>query len=212
MIEVIVEDTLIKEIEQKLGNLSKKAPAVLKKAVNDTAKQARKRMAKEAKKKYVLKVRSFNESMKIKKATVQKPEAIINSKGKMQELMDFRVSHTEYTTGNDRPEMIQGKVKKGGSLKDLEIKGIKAFITRFANGHIAIVRRVKGEQYEGKGAEERKKKYGKKIDLTKIEKLLSPSIPQILGNEKEVYAIVEPDIAEMLHANIEKHINALLEG
>lgn len=40
MIEVIVEDTLIKEIEQKLGNLSKKAPAVLKKAVNDTAKQA----------------------------------------------------------------------------------------------------------------------------------------------------------------------------
>lgn len=200
MIEFKVEDNALKSIEQKLGDLSSKAPTVMKKAVNETAKQARKQLASEAQKKYAVKSGSFNKAMKIKNATVRKPEAIITATGQVQELRDFKVSTNRYATGADRPNLTKGKVLKNGSLKPLEVGGVKAFITKFRSGHVAVVQRVPGKKMKSNP----KKEF--------IKKLLSPSIPTMIGNEEKVYGIVEPDIAENLKANINKHIQALLEG
>lgn len=79
---VVVKAANLSQVERRLGYMKEKAPKVLKMAVNDTAKKARSRLAKEAKKKYVVKVSGFNRVMGIKLATNNKPEAVIHASGK----------------------------------------------------------------------------------------------------------------------------------
>ena len=73
---------MLAEIEKKLGDMRNEAPKVLKNAINQTAKQARKELATEAQKKYVVKSGRFNKAMKIKKATARNFAAIIKTTGK----------------------------------------------------------------------------------------------------------------------------------
>lgn len=200
MIEFKVEENSLKAIEKKLGSLSDQAPKVMKKAVNDTAKEARKKLANQAKIRYTVKAGSFNKAMKIKNASITKPEAIITATGQVQELMDFKASPKKVANGAERPNLTKGKVLKSSSMKPLQMGNLKAFVTQFRNGHTSVVQRVPGKRMESNP----KKNF--------IKKLLSPSIPTMIGNEKEVYGIVEPDIAEDLKENINKHINKLLEG
>lgn len=174
-----------------LGKLNdKEMKKTLKKAVNETAKQARKRLANEAKKKYAIKNPKFNQSMKIKNATVASPIAYIISTGGVNEIMDFKVSPAKYATGRDKPDITKGKVLKENGMKRLEKGNLKAFITRFANGHKSVVQRT------GRGRE--------------IKKLLSPSVPIMLGSQRRVYGIVEPHIGNDLREYLRKFVSQQL--
>lgn len=200
MINVEVDKGSLKSIERRLGELSSKAPTVMKQAVNETAKQARVQLGKTAQKQYSIKTGRFNKSMEIKRAVVSRPEAIIRATGKVLEIKEFKISPNKYATGADRPNITKGKVYRSGSLKKLQKGNLKAFVAKFKNGHIAVVQRVPGK----------KMKSDPKKDF--IKKLLSPSIPKMLGSEEKVYGIVEPDIQANLQANLSKYINKLLEG
>ena len=68
----------------------------------------------------------------------------------------------------------------------------EAFVAKFKSGHVSIVQRKGPERLP-------------------VKKLLSPSIPKMIGNEKQVYGEVEPKIAELLDANIRKYITRTLE-
>jgi len=193
LIKIEVDKVMIQAIEKKLNTMGNKTPEVLKKALNETAKQGRKQLAIEAQKTYVIKSGRFNKAMTVKNATKGNLEAVIGSTGEVTELKDFKVSPSKFATGEKRPEIVKAKGLKNNSLKALQKGDLKAFVTRFASGHVAVVQR------RGKAR-------------LPLKKLLSPSIPKMLGNEEKVYGIVEPDLLKNLQKNLNKYIAKTLEG
>ena len=183
-----------------MNGLQKESNAILKKAINDTAKQSRKSLASEAKQTYAVKVSGFNKSMTIKNATVSKLEATIKSKGEAMELGQYKAQPFRVATGASRPKQIKAKVLTQSSMKSLISGDIKAFVAKFKSGKVAVVERDESR---------RMKSNPKKAFL---KKLLSPSIPQILGNEKKVYGKVEPEIENLLSENIRRELQKVMEG
>lgn len=200
MIKVTVEENALRDIEQKLGGLSNKAPSVLKKAVNETARSTKTKLYKKTKQVYaVTNKKKFNQkSFEIKSATVGSQAAFISTKGEMLELIDFKVSPKQVTRGsNNRPKVYKSKVLKENSMEKLQVGKLKAFIVQFSNDHQSVVQRVPGKKMER----------NPKRDF--IKKLLSPSVPGMVGGEK-VYGVIEPEIATDLKNNIDKHIKVLM--
>ena len=184
MVTIEVDDT-ISNIEKRLGKMKHKAPKVLCKSINDTAVWARSELAKEAQKSYTVKKGGFYKSMKIKKANYSSLESIISSQGETLELYKYKYSKGKKTT--------KAQVLRQGGLKTLEKSGIKAFVAQFTSGHKTIAQRV-GES------------------RLPIKIFYSNSIPTMIGSEKRVYGIVEPNIEDKLSEQVEKHIIKVLEG
>lgn len=69
------------DVERRLGDLKAKAPQVIARSLNWTAKSARTRLANKAKEVYTVKSVGFADSMKIKNATPGNLDAILRSQG-----------------------------------------------------------------------------------------------------------------------------------
>lgn len=201
LVSIKVDEAKLKNIEQRLDKNAKQASNVLKKAVNKTAKEAKKKLAVKAKEEYTLKggASQYNKAMIVKSAVKANPEVMISIKGEAIDLIDFNVTPKMIARTGNRPKQYKGKVLRKSSLKTLEKGGVKAFITEFASGHIAIVQRVPGKRMKSKP----KKEF--------LKKLLSPSIPQILGSDR-VYGQVEPEINESLKQNLSEFIKQQMGG
>lgn len=183
------DQQLLKTIEDALGDLQGESRKVLKNAVNKTAKQAKEKLAEKAEETYVVKKTRFTKAMATKNATVSKPEATIEITGAQLELKDFKVSPATYNPSN-RPSMTKAKVLLSSSMKPLQA-GSKAFLAKFANGHVSVVQRRTRRRFP-------------------LKKLLSNSIPTMIGSQERVYGIVEPDIYNDLMANIHAEIGKVL--
>lgn len=183
------DQQLLHTIEDALGDLRGESRKVLKNAVNKTAKQAKEKLAEKAKDTYVVKKTRFTKAMATKNATVSKPEATIEITGTQLELKDFKVSPATYNPSN-RPSMTKAKVLLSSSMKPLQA-GSKAFLAKFANGHVSVVQRRTRRRFP-------------------LKKLLSNSIPTMIGSQERVYGIVEPDIYNDLMANIHAEIGKVL--
>lgn len=194
MIVFTIDDKgMVETIARQLGEYHDKAPTVLKQALNATAKDARSMLANQAKDIYVVQKSKFNKAMTIKNAFARKLEALIVTAGAPLELIDFKTNPKKPPTDAERPDVTTGKVLVKSSLKRLEMGDLKAFVARFKSGHVSIVQRKGPERLP-------------------VKKLLSPSIPKMIGNEKQVYGEVEPKIAELLEANIRKYIKKTVEA
>ena len=185
-------DTLAK-VEKKLGSLKSEAPKALKNAINATAKQARKELAQEAQKTYVVKSGGFNKAMTIKNATAGSLEAVIKARGAPLPLKDFKVSPASARTGAARPDVVKAKVLKASGMKALQKGDIKAFVVRFKSGHVDVAQRQGPPRLP-------------------IKTLYSNSIPKMLGNEKRVFKVVKPNINKNLQENIDKQVRKILEA
>lgn len=203
-----VDEVSREAVERALGDLSEKAPQVLKAAVNKTAKNAKEDLARKAQETYVVKKTRFTKAMKTKNATNARPQAIINVTGEQLELKDFKVSPASYRPKN-RPAVLKGKVLASGSLKALDLVRtkksflsrffkkksaaghIRAFVAKFKNGHLSVVQRKTGNRFP-------------------LRKLLSSSVPVMVGSKKRVYGIVEPNIYNNLINNLNKEIERQL--
>ncbi len=183
------DQQLLQVIEDALGDLRGESRKVLKHAVNKTAKQAKEKLAEKAKETYVIKKTRFTKAMATKNATTAKPEATIKITGEQMELKDFKVSPATYKPKN-RPSVTKAKVLLSSSIKPLQA-GSKAFLAKFANGHVSVVQRRTQKRYP-------------------LKKLLSNSIPTMVGSQERVYGIVEPDIYDDLMANIKTEIGKVL--
>ena len=104
MIQIEYDRNMLAKIERRLGRMKSEAPKVLKNAINQTAKQARKDLAAEAQKTYVVKSGRFNKAMKIKNATAGSLEATIKATGAPMELKDYKVSPA--TARTDRKSVV----------------------------------------------------------------------------------------------------------
>lgn len=206
MVAYRVEENALKYIEQRLDGMKKDAPSVLKKAVNETAQQAKKMLAKKAKQQYTVKGANFGAVMQIKSARISSPTATIEAKGEPIPLTHFKVSHGKRTT--------KVQVLKSGRLKELSVNrggtDVKAFVNNIARkGQVRAKDTKKGKkgsavihyavaQRDGKARLGIQEKYGN-------------SLPAMIGS-KWTFGELEPEIQNVLKENIEKHINLVLGG
>lgn len=204
---VVIEAINLSQVERRLGGVKEKAPKVLKLAVNDTAKKARSRLAKEAKKKYVVKVSGFKRVMRLKLATNNNPVAVIHASGKKIPLAKFSYRAGTLGTGeyfNPTLHRYQtgaggisatGKILKGTRFKPSSEAKLKWFVAKMASGHTGIfVRNTGVKRHEGSK------------NNPEITEIMGVSIPEMIGNEKQVYGIVKPHIKSDLKEAVDRHV------
>lgn len=192
-VEIDQEQELVKLI-QKMNSLPKMiaAPSILNKALTSVARQVRKQIIKDAKGRYAFSKngrKTLTDKAKggpeVLSASGSHSDTAIRSVGPMREIMDF------VTSPNTDTGAAAAKVLNSSSMKELETPdGLKAFVTRFASGHVAIVRRT-GEK------------------RLPVKKILSPAVPQMLQQE-DVRTNAEVLTYEFLQSEIAKQVEKVL--
>lgn len=203
MIEITLNQNTLGQIETRLGNMKGQAQSVLKNAINQTARDARKDLAAEAQKKYTIKSGAFNKAMKLKSASVSNLEATIIATGAPIPLKNFRV----VKSGGQ----VRVQVVKEGGLKALEVGGRNAFMNNIARkGQTRKTDTQKG----GKGTQVKHMAVAQRLTEKRlsIKELYSNSVPFMIGNERRVYGVVRPHIQANLQRNVEKQIRKVLGG
>ncbi len=210
ILEVDVDEELIK-IMRKMVLLRDQlsSPKTLATALNAAGRKVRKQIVADTKEQYAIKNKKIlsdkNEGApRLFNASASKLVAEIRSKGPMQDIMSFM------TTPNSETGAAAAKVLSSSSMKSLEYNGIKAFVTQFASGHVAIVQRDPTGKYST-GAAARIAKYGPGADMAKVKKLLSPAVPHLLANE-EVRSKAEAMTYEYLQEEIRQRIEKTMRA
>ena len=182
-------DGEIQKIVRQLNDLPTqlKAPTVLARAMNLTANEIKRKIGKQARKKYaitddrILKDKSKG-AMYLEKATGADPAAVLISKGGMMEVMAYT------TRKNDSATAAMLKVLNESKLTALEVEGRKAFETTFRSGHTAIVQRRTEARLP-------------------IKKLLAPAVPHLYGKS---YEEAELDYYGILQKHIQQQVEKVL--
>lgn len=156
------------EVSQRLGELRRKTPAVIKVAVNATARETRKEMLRRVLKRYALTAKGKDRAKGLKqkvKATNADPAAVLwigGINGARADLAYFQhrvtVPHPglRWQTG---PTVFKARVLRSGGLHDLgggpiERNGVtygqgsKGFLAEFKSGHIGMIQRHIGKESE----------------------------------------------------------------
>lgn len=180
-----LDDGMLKAVQDALGTLKGDTGKVLKNAVNATARKAKKQLADKAKETYAVQQSRFTKAMKQRNATAANPTATIEVTGEQMELKDFKVSPTSYSPANP-PNILKAKVLLSSGLKGLQ-SNTKAFLVKFKSDHVSVAQRRTKSRYP-------------------IKKLLSNSVPKMVGSQERVYGIIEPQIYDTLIENIQKEI------
>ena len=206
MISVEMNTDMLRMVDKALGGLKSESRKVLKKAINTTAKQAKKDLIDKAREEYTVKAAELNKATEKHNATVSNLEATIEIESATRELTDFKTRVSK--------QGVKAQILKSSSMKLLQSQRgnrAKAFMTKFESGHQAIVQRQEGQTYKtAKGRQKRMEKYGPHADMTQIKKLLAVSAPKMIGSEKRVFGILRPTIYENLMTNIQKEIDKTL--
>jgi hypothetical protein len=199
MIKIEVEKEELSNIEKRLENMSKESSNVLKKALNETGRQAKKDLLKATKMRYALTggAGELNKSVNTKSATKSNLVYTIESKGGVREISDFKASPFEVKNGLNRNKIIKAKVLKTSGMKGLQKGNIKAFVAQFKSGHKAVVERNPDKKMKSNPQKEA------------LRKILSPSVPSMLST---TYGETEQGIYNILKENISKHIQTVLGG
>lgn len=209
----------LEDIERRLGNLRDKAPKVLSKAINDTAKWATRELAAAAQKKYRVQKVRFSREFDIDKASPGNQEATLTAKGKTLPSSDFKA-----TPKSPKPSAHGSPATKLAIVKDESPRvissnrgdGLQAFIARFESGHVAVVQREPPRKYKSAGWSARKSRWAEylkstgHLDDTRIQELYGPSVPMMLykaGVTDEYIESQEPKILEHLQQAVTKYIN-----
>lgn len=156
------------EVSQRLGELRRKTPAVIKVAVNATARETRKEMLRRVLKRYALTAKGKERAKGLKqkvKATNADPAAVLwigGINGARADLAYFQhrvtVPHPglSWQTG---PTVFKARVLRSGGLHDLgggpiERNGVtfgqgsKGFLAEFKSSHIGMIQRHIGKESE----------------------------------------------------------------
>ena len=198
-LEIDIDKKTRREIAKLLGDLKKKTPRVIAKAANETAKVARPLLANMARVKYTVNAKYLQaEQMEIKKAKVRDPTATIKVSGGSTNLYQFDV--TPKTLSKKRKEAPKARVLYSSGMKTLQTGNLKAFIVKFASGHKAIAQRT-GTIKTGK-----KNRFARECKV-----LLSPSLPTMIGNEKNVFGPLRAHINEIFRECCLREIQKIVE-
>lgn len=187
LIDIRLDPESVKNVKEKLQGTEKKIPAVIKNALNATAKKTKKDLASRAQARYTIKTAKFNKNIKRQNASVSKLEAKLIVSGRANPLENFQYRK------NTRRLGAKARGKVDSNLKELiSTSGGRAFVVTFSSGHTAIAQRESSARLPIKGF------YG-------------PSDPVMIGSRK-VYGELEPQIQQHLQDEIKKQIRKITGG
>lgn len=212
-----------KEVAKALGSIPQKAPLVIRNAVNETAKDARKVMIREAKSRYAVNGagrRHLNDLKIRQRARVSDLSAELHIGGPSQkdamknDLGYFKVNpNKSYVGGNvaNAPAFFKGKVLKSEGMKPLTGKGnlSKGFLLEFASGHVGMVQRVIGSDSDNKVTKKSRVPRWTNAD-GKVEKLQTMGSPSAAAMHHVIWQQVEPDVQDTLERKLEESIQKTL--
>ncbi len=204
MVHFLVNMQDLTRIEAALGMMKDKTRYVLRAAINATAKQTILLLSDEANREYYISKAKVKKTLSVKNATVRNLTAIVTSQDPVNELYDFRVIPRTYVRGGGVPGGYKGNVRRDKDAAQLELRPgaagdqYKAFVVKYRSGHVTVGQRVPGKQMKSKP------------DKEFVKTLLSPSTPNMLGYEKGVYGMVEPQMYDMLQKSIQEQIQRFL--
>lgn len=147
------------EVRRRLGDLQRKTPAVIKVAVNATARETRKEMLRRVLKRYALTAKGKQRAKGLKqrvKATNATPAAelwIGGINGARADLSYFQHRVTMPHPGESwktGPTVFKARVLRSGGMHDLTGDGAysKGFLAEFKSGHIGMIQRHIGARSE----------------------------------------------------------------
>lgn len=198
MIHIDVSQAQVNDIVRMFNGSEKKSKALLKKAINSTARKALHIVSRATNKNYASNfgLAGIQSAMRIKKASAGEPTAEIITKGPFNKLKEFRV------TGQGR-KILKAKVLKANKLEKLQIDGNKAFLVNFGK-HATIGQRIPNERAKNR-------KPGRKSEITKhnqkVKALYTVSVPSMVGGEHGFKSgNVEFEVSELLQRNIRKEV------
>lgn len=212
-----------KDVAKALGDIGQKAPLVIRNAVNETAKDARKVMIREAKARYAVNSagrRHLNDLKVRQKARVSDLGAELHIGGPSQkdamknDLGYFKVVPNRSFVGTDvanAPNFFKGKVLKDEGMKRLTGKGnlSKGFLVEFASGHVGMVQRVIGSDSENKITKKSHRPRWTNAD-GKVEKLQTMGSPSAAAMHHVIWQQVEPQVQDTLEKKLDASIQKTL--
>lgn len=204
---IYVPEDIYTRLNTQLKGIPEKIPDVLRKTINSTAQFARKDTVKRADERYLLQEapERIKAASEYESARGKQLQATITVRGSKEPLINFDV------VKNGKTESAKARVLKSSTVEELTVtkdgETLKAFVQSVKNRkksgevstHIGVFQRLsKSERKDG----------GKR---NAIKQLYSIDIPQMIDNAN-VYPLIEKDIQEKLHENLEKHIAKVMEG
>lgn len=209
MIHFQVDMQDLTQIEAALGMMKDKSTMVLRTAINNTAKQTMTLLVDEANKEYQFtQPAQVRKTLALQKATARNLTAIITSQGRVNELYNFMVKPRTYIKGGGVPGGYGAHTKRGSAYQDVFLKQnagasedkYRAFVVKYKSGHRTLTQRRPDKKMKSDPSKEF------------LKTLFAPSIPNILGDERGVYGVVEPKMYDMLQQNIQTQIQRYLGG
>lgn len=209
----------LEDIAERLGDLRSKAPSVLTKALNDTAKWTGRELAASAQKRYRIQKLKFAKEFHTTKATKNNLVATLYAEGTALSASKFKISPASPQVSVKGSQPVKLAILKTTSPKTVTSDrgdGLQAFITEFQSGHAAVVQREPPKSYKSKGWSSRKKRWASFykragiLDKTRIQELYGPSVPAMLhkvGVTENFLETEQPRILEHLQQAITTHIN-----
>ena len=146
MIHYLISLDDLQGFEAMLGSSKNKSRYILRAAINNSAKEVKKRLERDAAKRYAINQggqAAYRQINKIKKATIGNLAAIVEAKDGPIELFKYKVNdRTYYPGGVGAPKQIKAKALKKSPYKPLANPGYKAFVVKYKSGHISVAERV----------------------------------------------------------------------
>lgn len=167
------DDNDIRALDRALEGIKHSTPVDLAWAANKTSVYTISRLKKLVTERYQIKQKDTSDAFKRRSANAARPVATITVSGKPIPLIDFRVT---------RPKSgAKAKQLRGSTLKRLQKGDIKAFVTAFASGHVAVVQRESSGRLP-------------------IRQLFGSSVPTMVSNSRQtgVYQSITPEIGRKL--------------
>jgi hypothetical protein len=194
----------LQEVERELGNLKRKTPAVVKFAVNKTARQARKMMIMQAKARYAINAagaRHLDDLAQRKKASNSSLSAELLIKSLRNDLGYFQTNpSTPYIGKNvfNAPDVFTGRVLKESAMKPLTgtAKLGKGFLVQFSSGHVGMVQRQLGSDSKHRVTAKGYKRWTTRDG--RVEKLRTMGSPSATAMHNTVWPMVAPDVEAYL--------------
>ena len=204
------------EVRRALGDLEAKTPAVMKVAVNATAREARRMMVKSAKKRYDLSKKGMEKVEKLhqrKKATNRNPTAELYIGGPKWEMRnDLAYFHTNPsvpymgTRVFQAPKFFKGRVLRSSPMKKLSGSGdgkSKGFLVEFKSGHVGMVERQLETQAEPFTLRHRRRWKPNNV-------LYTLGSPDPIDVHKKSWEEVEPEVERVLEERLERRIRQVM--
>ena len=188
----MIKEAGIDQIEERLGDLRRKAPAILKASINETTRFAKKKVSAEIKKKYAINQRKVNitEKLAVKTARMGDMSGIVSSKGP-------RISR-RYFTYTAQKKGIKSKIYRNETPEILKNEYGKAFInnlsSEWARADISDIKQIIMRSTR------------KRLPIVKQ---TGPSVSHMI---KGVINVTDPEITRTLEEAINRRIERTLKN